>query len=102
MSDVCEVCGLPKDLCMCSTISKEKQQIRVERDKRRYGKIITVITGLDAKSDEIKKIAKQLKSALACGGTVKGNNIELQGNHSGHIKAALIKLGFPEASINVV
>ncbi|MEJ2267945.1 MAG: stress response translation initiation inhibitor YciH, partial [Nanoarchaeota archaeon] len=37
---------------------------------------------------------------LACGGTYKGNSIELQGDHRNKIKEILVKLGFDEESIN--
>ena len=44
----------------------------------------------------IKEISKKMKSALACGGTVKGNTIELQGDHKKRAKEELIKYGFPK------
>jgi translation initiation factor 1 len=47
-----------------------------------------------------KNTAKSLKEKLACGGTVKDNTIELQGDHKKQAKEALIKLGFPEGSIS--
>lgn len=48
---------------------------------------------------DLKTIAKGLKQELACGGTVKENTVELQGDHSKSIRKALIKLGFSEDSI---
>jgi len=48
----------------------------------------------------IEEIAKDLKQELACGGTVKNNVIELQGDHRKRIKPILIKLGFSEDSIS--
>ena len=47
----------------------------------------------------IKDIAKRLKEKRACGGTVKNNIIELQGNHKGHIKPILVSIGFNEEQI---
>ena len=101
MSDICSVCGLPKDLCMCGTLAKEKQKIVIKMVKRRYGKPTTVIDGLDMKTDEIKKLAKDLKAKLACGGTQKGTTIELQGDHRQQVKKALVGLGFTDSSIEV-
>jgi len=51
--------------------------------------------------DELEKVAKSLKSMLACGGTYKNGVIELQGMHKDEVKKALIKLGYPEDSIDV-
>ena len=94
MSDVCPKCGLPMDLCVCETISKEEQRITVKKDKKRYGKLVTIIKGLDPNSINIKDLAKQLKNKFACGGTYKDGIIELQGDHISKVKEELIKLGF--------
>ena len=96
--EICPRCGLPKPACVCEQIQKSSQRIRVTNDKKRYGKIVTLVSGFDNTID-IKKIAKQLKNELACGGTVKNRTIELQGEHSKRIKPILAKLGFDEDSI---
>ncbi len=99
MSENCPVCGLPKELCVCSDIAKEKQQqITVKVVKRKFGNPTTMIEGIEG--TDLKSIAKQLKAKLACGGTVKGNTIELQGDHRKVIKDLLVKIGF--AADNVV
>jgi len=96
--EICPRCGLPKPACICDQIQKISQRIRIANDKKRYGKIVTLVSGFD-NSIDIKKIAKQLKSELACGGTVKNRIIELQGEHTKKIKPILVKLGFDEESI---
>jgi translation initiation factor 1 len=100
--DICSVCGLTSDLCMCSTIAKEKQVVTIHTVKRRYGKIMTLVDGIDKKMVDIKTVSKQLKSKLACGGTVKDGTIELQGDHRSTAKKVLVGLGFAEDSIEVV
>ena len=99
MSEVCHICGLPKELCMCETIAKEEQKIKIYEAKKRFGKIITIIEGISNKSIDTKKVQKILKSKFACGGTVKEGRIELQGSHKNKIKTELIKLGFAEGTI---
>lgn len=94
MSDVCPKCGLPTDLCICETLSKEEQRIRVRKEKKRYGKIVTIIDGIDSKNINMKNLAKNLKNKFACGGTHKENTIELQGDHLERVKKELVKLGF--------
>jgi len=101
MSDICAVCGLPQDLCMCATLAKEKQVVTISMVRRRYGKAITVIEGIDRKDVDIKKLSKMLKGKLACGGTVKGGAIELQGDQRQNAKKILIGSGFAQDSINV-
>src|SRR3989344_3819303 len=94
MSDIDPLTGLPKELGIWENIAKGDQRVKVREDKRKFGKIITVIDGINSKEIDIKEIAKKLKAKFACGGTVKGNTIELQGSHLGKAKQELIKLGF--------
>ena len=96
--EICPKCGLPKQACVCEEIAKSEQRIKVDLEKRRFGKYTTLVSGF-GEGINTKEIAKALKSDLACGGTVKNNVIELQGNHKKNIKEALIKAGFPEDSI---
>ena len=96
--DICPKCGLPLEACVCKEIAKTEQRIKVTSEKRRYGKITTMISGLSGDID-IKEVAKSLKSELACGGTIKDRVIELQGDHRKKIKPLLVKLGFPENAI---
>jgi translation initiation factor 1 len=100
MTEICSTCGLPDDLCVCETIAKEDQSIRIKKEKKRYGKIITIIEGIDKAKIDIKDVSKKLKSKFACGGTVKDSVIELQGDHNiQKIKEELVKLGFNKDSM---
>ena len=96
MSEVCATCGLPKDLCVCETIAREEQKIIISVVKRRFGKLTTIVEGLDEKTIGLKDLCKKLKMKLACGGTAKDGIIELQGSHVEKVKAELINLGFKE------
>jgi len=77
LTEVCPNCGLPKELCVCETIAKESQKIIVTTVKKAFGKLNTVITGIDEKEINLKDLAKKLKSEFACGGTAKEGKIEL-------------------------
>ena len=101
MSEICPKCGLNKEICVCETIAKEEQRIRITTMKRRFGKVTTLVEGIDQKDINLKDLTKKLKSKLACGGTVKGSTIELQGNHINRVKQELIKLGFAEETIKI-
>jgi translation initiation factor 1 len=91
--------GLPKEAFAWEDIAKTEQRIHVRTEKKKFGKIITIISGLQ--DVDLKNIAKSLKQELACGGTVKDNEIELQGNHSKRVKPVLAKLGFSEETIEI-
>lgn len=96
--DICPKCGLPKQACVCENIAKSEQRIQVKTVKKRFGKIVTEVIGI-SKDIDIKSTAKSLKNELACGGTTKNGIVELQGNHLKKVKPILIRMGFPEDSI---
>ncbi len=99
MTDICPKCGLPKDLCVCESIAKETQKIEVTTEKKKFGKVYTIIDGIDEKEIDIKSLLKKLKSKFACGGTAKDGRIELQGNHKSKTRAMLVESGFAPESI---
>ncbi len=94
MAEICPVCGLPKELCMCEEIAREQQTVRISVDSRRYGKMVTVIDGIDENDIDIADLAKQLKNKCAAGGTYKDGRIELQGDHKKRVKTVLEEMGF--------
>ncbi len=101
MSEICSKCGLVKELCVCETIAKERQLIRVFLERKKFKQICTMIEGIDQKEIDIKDLAKKLKEQLACGGTMKEGRIELQGDHKNRVRGILVKMGFSPDSIEV-
>ena len=101
MNEICNKCGLPQQLCVCETIAKESQRIKVYTVVKKFRKVSTVIEGLDNREIDVKDVARKLKTEFACGGTVKEGRIELQGDHRPKIKNSLVNLGFQSATIDV-
>jgi translation initiation factor 1 len=79
---------------MCEQIAKEQQKIRILTDTRRYGKIVTVVEGIDSTDIDLDDLARKLKTRCAAGGTAKDGRIELQGEHKRKVKEVLEELGF--------
>lgn len=100
MTDVCSNCGLPKDLCVCETIAKESQKIEVSVEQRKFRKKYTILRGVE-KGIDLDDLTKKLKMKFACGGTIKGNQIELQGDHKSRAKQVLVELGFPGEMVEI-
>ncbi len=100
--EICSTCGLPKEICVCEEITKEKQEITVKIETKRYGKAMTVLEGFSP-GINLESLASDLKKKLACGGTYdeKRRRIELQGNHTHKIKNILTKMNYSEEQINV-
>jgi len=94
MADICSVCGLPKELCMCEEIAREQQSVRIYPDSRRYGKIVTVVDGIDSTDIDMDDLARKLKNKCAAGGTAKEGKIELQGDHKKKVAQTLEEMGF--------
>lgn len=96
--DFLKSAGLPDEIW--ETIAKESQSVVVKTERRRWGKYVTVVEGFDKDVDG-KKVAKELKQKLACGGTFKKGRVELQGDHKSKITPVLVEMGFPKESIEV-
>ncbi len=100
--DICPKCGLPLQACVCEEIAKTEQRIKVQTEKKKFGKMVTLISGFQGV--DLKAVARGLKQELACGGTVREeeNAVELQGDHTKNVKKTLAKLGFPEDTITII
>jgi len=81
-------------------LDKESARIIISKEIRgKYKKISTVITGIE---ENPESISSELKTKLGTGGTYKGGQIILQGDHREAVKKLLIKKGFNEQSIEVL
>ena len=101
MAEICPTCGLPKDICVCTEISKDQQRIKIRRETRKFGKPATVVEGINDKDQDLGRLAQKLKAFCACGGTAKNNQIILQGDQRERARIYLIRLGFPEQNIEL-
>ncbi len=62
--------------------------------KGRAGKIVTILKGFEADEEQIKHLSKYLKMKLGVGGSVKDDEIIIQGNHRDKIAGILKELGY--------
>lgn len=95
--EICPKCGLPLQACVCEEIAKKDQKIKIQTLKKKFGKVNTLVSGFSG--IDLKSLGKSLKQELACGGTVKDDAVELQGDHRKNVVKALVKLGFSEEMI---
>ena len=100
----CHVCEKPLDQCTCPRDADgdvrppKDQPVRIRREKRRKGKIVTVVEGLDPSASDLGAILRKLRSACAAGGTETGGMLEIQGDHTERVAAILEGLGYPTKS----
>ncbi len=102
MAEICPVCGLPKELCVCGEIAREQQRVRIRFERRKWNRGMTIIEGIEATDMPLSRIAQRLKAYCACGGTAKNNVIMLQGDQREKAKEFLVReLGYPEENIEI-
>lgn len=70
------------------TTPAKKQSVKVYKEKRR-GSYVTLISGISPDGSTMKKLCSELKQKLACGGSVKEDKIELQGDQVDRVKLFL-------------
>ena len=74
---------------------RKSQKIRVWLEKKkRNGKPVSIITGLDEPEDELKYLAKLLKKKLGVGGSFSSDEIIIQGQNRDKIIDLLKEEGF--------
>ena len=78
-----------------SDAAPARQTIRVAVDrKRRAGKTVTVASGFELSPETLAKLATSLKKRCGSGGTAKGAEIEIQGEHVEALADVLRRAGF--------
>jgi translation initiation factor 1 len=78
-----------------SSLPPKQQTVYLHREsKNRGGKDVTLLRGLILTETELTTLAKTIKQACGSGGTIKGNIIEIQGEHREKIAEILKKLGY--------
>ncbi len=101
MVEICPICGLPKDICVCGEIGKEQQKIVVRRETRKFRRAMTVIEGISDKDVDLSRLAQKMKAFCACGGTAKNGQILLQGDQREKAHVFLMQMGYPQENIEV-
>ena len=97
---LCPKCEQPHSDCIC--IENRKKQVNVSngpiqisrQSKGRNGKYVTVISGLPINQEELKETASNLKKTCNAGGSIKNNNIEIQGDQRKVVASKLREKGW--------
>lgn len=95
----CERCGELDENCQCvpepvPRLAPEKQTARLSKEKRKKGKVVTVIRGLAESGNDLATLLKTLKTAIGTGGTLQEDAIEIQGDQLDRVRETLRKLGY--------
>ena len=79
---------------------REEMNIVISKDIKKFNKPTTVVRGLEERIG-VQSIARELKMKLGTGGTYKGGQIILQGDHRESVKNFLLAKGFKQESIEL-
>jgi translation initiation factor 1 len=73
----------------------QQQKIGIQATRSgRKGKTVTILSGLQHSEETLAKLLKQLKNQCGTGGTIKDDNIEIQGDHKQKLLLILTELGY--------
>ncbi|HUG93807.1 MAG TPA: translation initiation factor [Planctomycetaceae bacterium] len=97
----CEQCGELEEDCTCppaapssSHVPPEKQTARLALEKRKRGKMVSVVRGLSPAESDLPELLTRLKTSCGAGGTLKDGVLEIQGQHVERIRDILRGLGY--------
>jgi len=69
------------------------QRASIRLEKRKGGKMVTVISGLEHPANDLPALCAELKTKLGAGGSVQGRTLEIQGAKGEEIKQLLTGKG---------
>ncbi|MBP87326.1 MAG: translation initiation factor [Planctomycetaceae bacterium] len=95
----CDRCGELEEDCNCPPepapkIPPEKQTAKLAIEKRKKGKVVTVVRGLPAEGNDLPDLLTQLKTVCGAGGSLQVDALEIQGKHLERVREALTKIGY--------
>lgn len=83
---MCPACGWPAHDCKCSSRTQQAPiparlvaKVRIEKTGR-GGKTVTVVDGLPRNQAFLTQLLTELKRACGCGGALRDDGVELQGD----------------------
>lgn len=100
---LCERCGADVKVCQCEPIDEiaaeaevapDKQRLKVRVEKRKRGKVVTVIAGFTGTMSQRQHVLTQLKNHCGAGGTIDEGQLEIQGDQAHRVRKPLENLGF--------
>lgn len=95
----CERCEQLESQCVCPPEPEPRtppgnQTARLSLEKRKRGKVVTVVSGLLDEGTALRDTLTRLQARCGAGGTVRDGVLELQGDQIEKVRSELIEIGF--------
>ena len=76
------------------SLAPEEQDGRIRLEKRKKGKVVTLVGNLVLTKGDMKDLAKELRQSCGTGGTFRDDTIELQGDCKDRVREWLSRNGW--------
>jgi translation initiation factor 1 len=95
----CARCGELTSACHCppqlkALLPPEQQTAKIGVEKRKKGKLVTVVRGLSPTESDFAALLTKLQTACGAGGSIQGETLEIQGDHAALVREQLQTLGY--------
>lgn len=95
----CDRCNELEADCKCEPLPEpklppEEQTAVVKTEKRKRGKLVTLVSGLKSNECDLDELLTTLKNHCGAGGTIKEDVLEIQGDQLSRVRDKLTQLGF--------
>lgn len=95
----CDRCEKLESECTCPPVepvrlAPQKQTAKIAVEKRKHGRMMTVIRGLNPCDNDLPELLKRLKNSCGAGGSVADGDLEIQGSHLDRVRDELQKIGY--------
>jgi translation initiation factor 1 len=96
---LCERCGQAPPGCGCpphefADLAPETQRLQIRVEKRKRGKVVTLVTGFSYPATQVKQLLRRLKDECGAGGSMDDGQLEIQGDHLTRVHSYLLANGF--------
>lgn len=91
---IASIAGLPEELGIDEDFARSQETLHLRMERRRYGKPVTIVEGIDTDLTDLKAFASKLKRALGAGGTVEDGTVIIQGDHRERLRKLLEEDGY--------
>ena len=83
------------DTASTEELPPNQHSLKIQASRKgKGGKTVSIVSGFQVSPETLQSLTKQLKNQCGTGGTMRDNEIEIQGDHRQKLFEILTKLGY--------